>query len=59
MKLSLRNKVVGLAVLAALVPLAGTVTLTIIEKRPLQERVLSHMNAFAKAKSSRQPNRST
>ncbi|MCX6901321.1 MAG: methyl-accepting chemotaxis protein [Verrucomicrobia bacterium] len=47
MKLSLRNKVVGLAVLAALVPLVATVTLTIIEKRPLQERVLSHMNTFA------------
>ncbi len=47
MKLSLRNKVVGLAVLAALVPLAATVTLTMIEKRPLQERVLSYMDTFA------------
>jgi hypothetical protein len=49
MKVSLRNKVVGLAVLAALVPLAGTVTLTLIEKRPLQERVLGHMETFAQA----------
>ncbi|MFA6563780.1 MAG: methyl-accepting chemotaxis protein, partial [Verrucomicrobiia bacterium] len=49
MKLSLRNKVVGLAVLAALVPLAATITLTVIEKQPLQERVLSHMNTFAQS----------
>lgn len=47
MKVSLRNKVVGLAVMAALVPLAGTITLTITEKQPLQERVLSYMDAFA------------
>ncbi|MFA5189464.1 MAG: methyl-accepting chemotaxis protein [Verrucomicrobiia bacterium] len=49
MKLSLKNKVVGLAVLAALVPLVATITLTIFEKKPLQERVLSHMNTFAQA----------
>ncbi len=47
MKLSLRNKVVGLAVLAALVPLAATITLTMIEKSPLQKRVLSYMDTFA------------
>lgn len=57
MKVSLRNKVVGLAVMAALVPLAGTITLTIVEKLPLQERVLSYMDTFAQeevAKTTRQ-----
>jgi len=49
MKLSLRNKVVGLAVLAALVPLAATVTLTIVEERPLKNRVLAYMNTFAQS----------
>jgi methyl-accepting chemotaxis protein WspA len=49
MKLSLRNKVVGLAVVAALVPLAATVILTIIEERPLQDRVLEYLNAFAQS----------
>ncbi len=47
MNVSLRNKVVGLAVLAALVPLAATITLTIIEKGPLKNRVLEYMNKFA------------
>ncbi len=47
MKFSLRNKVVGLAVLAALVPLVATVTLTVIERRPLQDRLLQYMNTFA------------
>jgi len=47
MKLSLKNKVVGLAVLAAFVPLAATITLTIIAERPLKNRVLEYMNTFA------------
>jgi len=49
MRLSLRNKVVGLAVLAALVPLAAMVTLTLIEARLLQNRVLEYMNTFAQS----------
>lgn len=47
MRLSLRNKVVGLAVVAALVPLAATVTLTLIAGRPLEDRVLEYVNSFA------------
>ncbi len=49
MKLSLRNRVVGLSVLAALVPLAATVTLMIIAERPLQNNVLEYMNTFAQS----------
>ncbi len=47
MRLSLRNKVVGLSVLAALVPLAATFTLMIIAEHPLQNNVLAYMNTFA------------
>ncbi len=49
MKFSLRNKVVGLAVLAALVPLAATVALMIIEQRPLKDRLLEYMDGFAQS----------
>ncbi len=49
MKLSLRNRVVGLSVLAALVPLAATVTLMIIAERPLQNSVLEYMDTFAQS----------
>ncbi len=49
MKLSLRNKVVGLSVAAALVPLAATVGLLIIAQRPLRNSVLDYMDTFARS----------
>jgi methyl-accepting chemotaxis protein WspA len=47
-KVSLRNKVIGLVVLAALVPLVATITLATIGKTPLKNRVIEHMNEFTK-----------
>jgi hypothetical protein len=48
-KLSLRNKVVGLAVLAALVPLIATIVLTITGKGPLKNHVNEYMNTFTQS----------
>jgi methyl-accepting chemotaxis protein WspA len=47
--LSLKNKVIGLAVLAALVPLVATITLASIEKNPLKQHVFEYMNTFTQS----------